>query len=62
MPSKNISLNNILVFHLCRPGIFKLDPGGPVFESLASTCLYTPAWKFQVYLVRPWLAASGVFE
>ncbi len=33
-----------------------------VLQSLAPTCLNTPAWKFQVYLVGPWLAASGVFD
>ncbi len=33
-----------------------------VLQSLAPTCLNTPAWKFEVYVVRPWLAASGVFN
>ncbi len=33
-----------------------------VLQSLAPTCLNTPAWKFEVYQVRPWLAASGVFD
>ncbi len=45
-----------------RSGVIKLDPGGPVLQSLAPTCLNTPACKFQVYLVSPWLAASGVFN
>ncbi len=31
-----------------------------VLPSLALTCFNTPAWKLEVYLVRPWLAASGV--
>ncbi len=33
-----------------------------VLQSLAPTCLNTPAWKFEVYLLRPWLSASGVFD
>ncbi len=33
-----------------------------VLQSLAPTCLNTPAWKFLVCLVRAWLAASGVFN
>ncbi len=32
-----------------------------VLQSLAPTCLNTPAWKFQVHLWA-WLAASGVFN
>ncbi len=32
-----------------------------VLQSLAPTCLNTPACKFQVYLARPWLASSGVW-
>ncbi len=35
-----------------RPGVIKLDPGG-ILQSLAPTCLNTPACKFQVYLVNP---------
>ncbi len=33
-----------------------------VLQSLAPTYLNTPPGKFQVYLVRAWLAASGVFD
>ncbi len=33
-----------------------------VLHSLAPTWLNTPAWNFQAYLVRPWLAGSGVFD
>ncbi len=33
-----------------------------VLQSLAPTCLNTPAWKFLVCLIRAWLAASGVFN
>ncbi len=33
-----------------------------VLQSLAPTCLNTPAWKFQVYQARPWLSGSGVFN
>ncbi len=33
-----------------------------VLQSLAPTCLNTPAGKLLVCLVKAWLAASGVFN
>jgi len=33
-----------------------------VLQSLAPTCLNTPAWKFLVCWIRPSLAGPGVFN
>ncbi len=49
---------------LLLKGQYPIKQGSPnsVTEGRCPTCLNTPAWKFLVCLVRPWLAGSGVFN
>ncbi len=58
--NSNVNKNWEKLWSYHIPGVTRLYTS--VLQSLAQTCLNTPAWTFQVYLARPWLAASGVFD
>ncbi len=55
------STSNTIGFYSVPFELFKSGVTTLVLQSLAPTCLNTPALKFQVYQARPWLAGSGVW-
>ncbi len=66
-PSRNYVLYQVTQSSKQCPNLYNCLGQGcpnsesPNLQSLAPTCLNTPAWKFLVCLVRAWLASSGVF-